>query len=500
MTASNVLSPLLDPLALAGQLSGKLLISGALTPSVSGKTFPVVNPATGRKIGEAALGEKTDVDLAVAAALKAQSGWARLAARQRGKLVAECGRALNEHVEELGRLVALETGKALRTESRVEASVLSDVFVYYGGLGSELKGETVPFSTDMLTLTTREPIGVVGAILPWNAPMMLMALKIAPALVAGNAVVVKSAEEAPLAVLRACQIMNQVLPPGALNILSGFGPECGAPLVAHPKVGKITFTGSVETGRIVYKTAADKLIPVTLELGGKSPMIVMADADLDRAVAGAVAGMRFTRQGQSCTAASRIFVHATVHDAFVAKLKEKVDAMKIGDPLDEATDIGTIISRPQFDKVRSYIKIGKETPGAVAHECSAVPADPKLKDGLFIRPTIFTGLANDSRVAREEIFGPVTCVIEWTDYEEVIAAANDSDYGLAATLWTRDLRTALDATRRLQAGFVQVNQNLVVQPSMSYGGVKQSGLGREGSLEAMLDHFTQKKTIILNMT
>ncbi|CAL8981392.1 NAD/NADP-dependent betaine aldehyde dehydrogenase [Rhodoplanes serenus] len=493
------IEPVTDPHALAAALSGRMLIDGALVPAVSGRTYAVINPATGQTIATAPFGEAADVEAAVASAAAAQKAWAKLPARRRGALVAECGRLLAGRVEELGRLVALETGKALRTESRGEASVLADVFTFFGGLGSELKGETIPFDPAMLTVTLREPIGVIGAIIPWNAPMMLMAMKIAPALVAGNAVVVKAAEEAPLAVLRVAQVMNTVLPKGVFNLITGFGPECGAPLVAAPAVRKITFTGSVETGRAVYRAAADKLIPVTLELGGKSPMIVMADADLDRAVAGAVAGMRFTRQGQSCTASSRIFVHDSIHDAFVDRLAAAVDRMVMGDPLDERTDIGAIVSKSQHERVCGYIEAGRAA-GAGVRACSALPDDPALAGGLFVRPHVFTGLGNDSRLAREEIFGPVCCVIRFRDYEEAIAAANDSDYGLAATLWTRDLKTALDAAHRLEAGFVQVNQNLVVQPSLSYGGIKQSGLGKEASLEAMLEHFTHKKTVILNMT
>jgi aldehyde dehydrogenase (NAD+) len=495
----NRLEPMLDPRALARQLANKLLIDGAMVPAVTGKTFAVVNPATQEHVAEAAEGAAADVDVAVKAAARAQKGWAKLAARERGRLVQECGRVLGEHVEELARLITLETGKAIRTESRVEAGVFADVLVFYGGLGSELKGESVPFRPGSITITQREPVGVVGAIIPWNVPLLLMALKIAPAMVAGNAVVVKSAEEAPLAVLRACQVMNQVLPPGVLNILSGDGPGCGAPLVAHRQVGKVTFTGSVETGRMVYRSAADKLIPVTLELGGKSPMIVMDDADLDKAVEGAVIGMRFTRQGQSCTAASRIFVQDHIHDAFLARLKAKIDAMKMGDPLDEATDIGSIISKQQYDKVVAYIGLGEAAPGAKALRCSAMPGEPRLSQGYFVQPVIFTGIANDHRLAREEIFGPVTCVMKFRDYEDAIAQANDTEYGLAATIWTRDLKTALDATQRLEAGLVQVNQNMVVQANMSYGGVKHSGLGKEGSLEAMLEHFTTKKTIIVNL-
>ena len=494
----STIAPQLDPFALAKELSGKHFIDGAFRPAASGKTFPVVNPATGEQVAEAAYGEAADVDAAVAAAKKAQKEWAKRPARERGKLVAECGRVLDAHKEEIARLVALETGKALRTESRVEAGVLSDAFTFFGGLGGELKGETVPFNPNMITMTVREPVGVVGAIIPWNVPLMLMALKIAPAMVAGNAVVVKSAEEAPLAVLRAIQLISTILPPGVINMLSGYGPECGAPLVAHPDVHKVTFTGSVETGKIVYKTAAEKLIPVTLELGGKSPMIVCGDADLDQALAGAIAGMRFTRQGQSCTAASRIFVHDSIHDVFVEKLKEKVNAMKMGDPLDESTDIGTIVSRQQMDRVQSYIALGKEA-GGTAHVCSAMPTDAKLTKGLYVQPHIFTGVKNTDRIAKEEIFGPVCCIIRWTDYDDVIEQANDTEYGLAATIWTRDIKLAMDAVTRLEAGFVQVNQNLVVQPNLSYGGVKTSGLGKEATLEAMLEHFTHKKTIIINM-
>ncbi len=493
------ISPVLDPAALATELSGVHLIGGKLVPAVSGETFDVLNPATMTVIAKTPFGARADVDAAVASAKAAQPAWAAMRARDRGRLVVECGRALEGHVEELARLVTLETGKAIRTESRVEANALADVFHFFGGLGSELKGETIPFNPKMLTMTIRQPIGVVGAIIPWNAPMLLMALKIAPALVAGNTVVVKSAEEAPLAVLRVAQIMNEILPPGAFNMISGMGPDCGAPLVEHRDVGKVSFTGSVQTGRIVNEAAAKKLVNSTLELGGKSPMIIMADADLDKAVAGAVTSMRFTRQGQSCTAASRMFVHEDVYDEFLAQLISKVNGLKMGDPLDETTDIGCMISPQQFDTVKRYLAIGDDTPGAKAHVCSALPTDPRLKDGLFLQPVIFTGVRNDDTLCREEIFGPVTCVVKWSDYDDVIAQANDTDFGLSASVWTNNMTMALDATHRLQAGIVQVNQNLVVQAALPVGGLKDSGLGYEGSLEAMLEHFTHKKTIAFNM-
>jgi aldehyde dehydrogenase (NAD+) len=490
--------PTLDEKALARALSGQHFIGGRFVPPASGRTFPVHNPATGEEIGTAAFGEAEDVARAVEDAARAQREWAKLPARKRGALVQQCAALITEHAEELARLIALETGKALRTESRVEANVVADIFQFYGGLGSELKGESVPFAPQVLSVTVREPLGVVGAIIPWNVPMLLMALKVAPALVAGNTVVVKSAEEAPFAVLRICELMNRILPPGCFNMLSGYGPECGAPLVAHPKVRKVTFTGSVEVGRTVYKTAAEKIIPVTLELGGKSPMIVFADCDFEKTVTGAITSMRFTRQGQSCTAASRIYVERPLFDRFVEALAARVDAMVMGDPLDEKTDIGTIISPAQYEKVKSYIEEGLRTPGAEARVCSALPRDPALKKGLFLQPHIFLNLPRDSRLVREEIFGPVTCVFPFDDPEAVLREANDSEYGLAASIWTNNLRLGLDFAHRLEAGLVQINQNLVVQANISYGGIKNSGLGKEASLEAMLEHFMHKKTIMVN--
>jgi acyl-CoA reductase-like NAD-dependent aldehyde dehydrogenase len=491
-------APTLDERALARALSGVHLIGGRLVPARSGATFPVVNPATGEQVAEAALGDAADVEAAVADAAEAQTAWAKTPARKRGALVARCGEVLGAHIEELARLIALETGKALRTESRVEAGVVADIFAFYGGLGGELKGESVPFAPDVLSVTVREPLGVVGAIIPWNVPMLLMALKVAPALVAGNTVVVKSAEEAPLAVLRICELMNRVLPPGCFNLLSGFGPDCGGPLVAHKLVRKVTFTGSVDVGRIIAKGAAEKLVPVTLELGGKSPMIVFADCDFDKTVAGAVTSMRFTRQGQSCTAASRIYVERPIFERFVDALAGKVDAMRMGDPLDEATDIGTIISVEQRDKVQAFIDEGLATAGATGRACSAMPEDPALRKGLFIRPYIFSGLPDDSRLVQQEIFGPVTCVFPFDEVDAVLAAANGTEFGLAASVWTNDLKVGLRLAHALEAGLVQINQNLVVQANLSYGGVKSSGLGKEASLESMLEHFTHKKTIMVN--
>lgn len=458
----------------------------------------VVNPATGAVLGKAAASSAEDTANAVTVAKEAQVKWAATPARDRGKAVAAGARAVLEQSEMIAQILARETGKAIRTECRGEVAVAADIVEFYGGLGSELKGETIPYNPRMLTMTTLEPLGVVAAILPWNVPLVLMALKIAPALVAGNSVVVKASEEAPFATFLFAEIMMAHLPDGVLNVINGTGKDCGDPLTRNPDVAKITFTGSEAVGETIYKVAAERIIPASLELGGKSPMIICHDADLDKTVSGAISGMRFTRQGQSCTAASRIYIHDDLKDAFMEKLTAQLNEMIIGDPLDEATDIGTIINTKQADVINGFVAQAEATEGAEVIRIGKLPDDAALKPDLFMQPTLLVGLPEDHPCVMQEIFGPVAVIEAWSDYDDVIAKANATHYGLAASVWTKNLSVALDSTSKLNAGYVQVNQNLTIQPNVSYGGFGRSGLGKEASLEAMVTHFTRSKTIVMN--
>ncbi|QEE42970.1 aldehyde dehydrogenase family protein [Methylobacterium sp. WL2] len=476
-----------------------MLIGGAWRSAVSRRTIIVENPGRREPLGEVPRGETADVDLAVHAAAAAFPSWAKVAARDRGRILLAIGEALESRQEELARLIASETGNALRTQARGEARMVADTFRYFGGLGGELKGVTIPLGEVQLSYSRREPLGVVGAIVPWNAPAQLASLKIAPAICAGNTIVLKAAEDAPLAVLMIAEICQDHLPPGVVNVVTGYGRECGEPLAAHPLVRKLSFTGSTAVGKSIMRAAAERVAPVSLELGGKSPSIVYPDADEDWVLDGIVASMRFTRQSQSCTAGSRLFLHADIYDAFLDRLVARTSALKIGDPLDEATDVGSIINERQFTKVCDYVSDGLSRPESRLVTGGLPPKEGPLTRGYFALPTIFADTSNDWRLAREEIFGPVLVAIPWRDEDEAIRMANDSHYGLAAYIWSRDIGRALRAAHAVEAGWVQVNQGGGQALGQSYGGIKESGIGREMSLEGMLDSFTEMKSVNVNL-
>jgi betaine-aldehyde dehydrogenase len=478
----------------------RMLIDGARVDSASGQTLVVENPGRRTPIATVPKGGKADVDRAVNAAHRAFPAWSKIPPRQRGRMLLRIAEAMESHIEDFARAIAEETGNAIRTQARGEATLTADIFRYFGGLAGELKGETIPLGDNVLSYTRREPLGVVGAIIPWNAPLLLAALKIAPALCAGNTMVLKTAEDAPLAVLRMAEICQEFLPPGVLNVLTGTGEECGGPLAQNPLIQKLSFTGSTEVGKIIMRAAAERIVPVSLELGGKSPSIVYPDADEDWVVDGVISGMRFTRQSQSCTAGSRLFLHQDIFDSFLEKLTAKTQTLKLGDPLDEATDIGSIINEKQFRKVCGYVDEGLKRKDARLVFGGLPPSDGPLSQGYYAIPTVFADTSNDWRLAREEIFGPVLVAIPWKDEEDAIRMANDSHYGLAAYVWTHEIGSALRTAHAIESGWVQVNQGVGQQPGHSYGGFKQSGIGREFSLEGMLDSFTQRKNVTVNMT
>jgi acyl-CoA reductase-like NAD-dependent aldehyde dehydrogenase len=477
----------------------QMLIDGNWVDARSGDVIDVENPATKTIFATVPAGEKADVDIAVEAASRALPAWAATSPKARAKALSAVARRIDEECETIARTISTENGNALRTQSRGEVTTAADMFHYMGGLTRELKGTSPYLGQGTLDYTRREPIGVVGAIVPWNAPVVLAAQKIAPALCAGNTIVLKASEVAPLGVLKLAEICNEFLPAGTVNVITGFGPECGAPLAQHPQVRKVTFTGSTAVGRSILVAAAQRIAPVSLELGGKSAQIVFPDVEPEAIAQGIINAMRFTRQGQSCTAGSRLFVHEKVADAVLDAVTARLQKLVVGNPLDESSDIGAIVSERQFNRVCSYIESAQESKSDSIVLGGLPPTEGPLSEGYFVNPTIVFGLPDDAKANTEEIFGPVMSVATWTDEHDVVARANNSEYGLAGYVWANDSAAALRVAHRLQAGWIQVNQGGGQLIGQSYGGIKQSGIGRELSLEGMLEGFTSTKQVSVNI-
>ncbi len=477
----------------------QMLINGQWVDSADGDWINVENPSKKVVFAKVPRAGARDVDIAVAAAKQAFKSWKRATATERGKILHQIADSLEANQENLARLISTENGNALRTQSRGEAGVTAQIFRYVAGLAREIKGKTTYLSPDTLDYTRREPYGVVGAIVPWNAPLMLSALKIAPAIMTGNTMVLKASEEAPMAVLEMARICSEFLPAGVLNVLTGYGVECGAAIAEHPGIPKVSFTGSTAVGRSILAAASSRIAAVSLELGGKSAQIILPDVDQNFTADGVITAMRFTRQSQSCTAGSRLFLHESIADSFLATLTDKLKKMRVGDPLNEETDTGSLVNAKQFSRVCSYVQEAMEAKPSALIMGGLPPTTGPLAEGYFFEPTVFLNLPDDVRMTREEVFGPVLSVTTWRDEAEVIARANDSIYGLAAFVWAKAGGPALRIAHELEAGWVMVNQGGGQQLGQSYGGMKQSGAGREFSLEGMLESYTEVKQVSVNL-
>jgi acyl-CoA reductase-like NAD-dependent aldehyde dehydrogenase len=476
--------------------SPKMMIAGRLTEADSGDTFEVIDPATGKALTQVPRGGPAEVDAAVAAAREAfdDKRWSGLRPGKRSEILFKVGELIKRNISELAQLEALDSGKPVTLASG-EMWAAGEVFRYYSGWPTKIYGETNPSDDSMFIYSLREPVGVCGGIIPWNFPLVMAAWKIAPALAFGNTVVLKPAEQTPLTALRLAELCGEAgVPDGVVNVVTGFGEEAGQALAQHYDVDKIAFTGSTEVGRKILHSSEGNLKRVTLELGGKSPNIVFADANMKRASKGSMMGV-FVNSGQVCTAGTRILVEGSIHDDFVASLVDATNSMKLGNPLEEDTGMGPVVSREQLDKVTGYIEIGRSEGAEVV---AGGERAPDLGDGFFVQPTVFAGVRNDMRIAQEEIFGPVASVIEVGGVDEAIAIANDTIYGLAAAVWTNDLTKAHRVARGIKAGTVWVNTTGLFDPAVSFGGYKQSGFGRELGRHS-LETYTQTKSVWVNL-
>ncbi|MGH2530323.1 MAG: aldehyde dehydrogenase family protein [Actinomycetota bacterium] len=474
-------------------------VDGKWVDALDGERFDVFNPATGEVVATAPDSKKADVDRAVDAARRTfdeGAWWPRTSERDRGRILLRVGEIVRREHERLAELEALDSGKPI-AEAREDIAEVAFMFEYFGGWATKIDGEIPPVGPDAMSLVVKEPMGVAACITPWNYPMMMATQKVAPALAAGCTVILKPPEQTPLTALEIPKILEEAgLPAGVLHVLTGFGETAGAPLVESPRVDKVGFTGSREVGKIIMKSGADTLKRVTLELGGKSPNIVFADAEFDSAIEGSCNGI-FWNQGEICSAGSRVFVEKSIYDDAVSAMSERARRVRLGSPFDVDTTMGPLVSEEQKDRVERYIEIGeKEAKLAVMGER---PSDPRLANGYFVPPAIFADVANDARIAREEIFGPVMSVIPFKDIDEVIRLSNDNDYGLAAAVWTNDIKKAINTARALRAGIVWINDSQPAPTEMPWGGYKQSGIGRELGREGVEDYL-EKKSIYINLS
>src|SRR5215467_9437808 len=477
---------------------GRLLINNEWHEA--DKQFETINPATAEVLTKIAAASAADVDRAVQSARRAfedrSAAWRMMSASERGRLIWRLADLVEKNIDELAELETLDNGKPIFESRYVDMPMVADVLRYYAGLATKIHGETINTFETAFTYTLRDPVGVVGLIVPWNFPLLLASWKVGPALACGNTLVLKPAEQTPLTTLKFGELITETgFPAGVVNILTG-GPETGKTIVAHPDIDKIAFTGSTAVGREIMRGAADTLKRVTLELGGKSPNIVFSDADIDGAVKGAINGI-FYGKGEVCNAGSRLFLESKLKDEFTEKLVARTSKMRPADPLDPKTRLGAIVSQEQMQTVLNYIEAGKKDGAKLIAGGNRVAVDGDK--GFFIEPTIFGNVKNDMKIAREEIFGPVLSVLTFDDIDEVIEQANNNPYGLAAAVWTRDLKKAHTASRRMKAGTVWINTYGLMDASLPFGGYKSSGFGRELGAHA-IEHYTELKTVWLNMS